>query len=135
MSRYSEITAYLEQEKNELNVKFPKNEKTTILLFKKLYEFMETDFAELSDNRVYRLFLISFKEIICFAFEEDVSKSYLRHFFQSLNNEVIIGYLVKFAKKKEKDIRFIMKRFLNLFTATWQGYNDDKNMVLEEIIN
>lgn len=129
-----ELIAYLEQEKVKVNTEFPKYEKTTAELFERVYAFFDVDFEELPDNRVYRCFLGSFREILCFAFETDVSKAYLRCLFKSLNNEIVVGYLGSCAKSRAKDIRFVMDRFLGLFIATWQGYNDDKRRVQEDII-
>ena len=130
----NELITYLKQEKNKLNFEFPKNEKTTAFLFEKLYEFLENDFEEMSDNRVYRCFLTSFKEIICFAFEEDVSKAYLRCFFKCLNREDFVAYLAKYSKSRAQDIHFIMERFLHFFISSWQGYGDDNKQVLKEIV-
>ncbi|MBR2860886.1 MAG: hypothetical protein IKB86_03520 [Clostridia bacterium] len=134
MGKNSELIEYLKQEKDKINFEFPKNEKITDSLFEKLYDFLENDFEGMSDNRVYRCFLTSFKEMICFAFRENVSKAYLRCFFKSLNREDFVSYLAKHAKSREKDIRFIMKRFLNSFIYSWQGYDNDKNKVLNEIV-
>ena len=60
MGKKSELITYLEQEKNKLNFEFPKNEKTTAFLFEKLYEFLGNDFKEMSDNSVFRCFLVLF---------------------------------------------------------------------------
>ena len=129
-----ELTAYLKQENIKVNTEFPQYEETTAELFEQVYAFFDVDFEELTDNRVYRCFLSSFKEIICFAFEKDVPKSYLRCFFKSLNNELVVGYLGSYAKSRAKDIKNIMDRFLHFFITTWQGYGDDKKRVLENIV-
>ena len=134
LGKNSQLITHLKHEKKKLNFEFPKNEKTTDSLFEKLYEFLENDFEEMSDNRVYRCFLTSFKEIICFAFEEDVSKAYLRCFFKCLNHEDFVAYLAKYSKSRANDIRFIMKRFSHFFVSSWQGYGDDKKQVLKEIV-
>jgi hypothetical protein len=131
----NELITYLKQEKNELNFEFPQNENTTASIFEMLYEFLNNDFEKISDNRVYRCFLTSFKEMICFAFEEDVSKAYLRCLFKSLNREDFVAYLTKHSKSRAKDIRFIMERFLHFFISSWQGYGDDKKQVLKEIVS
>lgn len=134
MNTKVELMAYLEQEKAKVNTKFPKYEKTTAELFEQVYAFFDIDFDELTDNRVYRCFLGSFKEIICFAFETDASKAYLHCFFQSLNNEIVVGYLGSYAKSRAQDIRSVMNRFLHFFVTSWQGYNDDKEKVLGRIL-
>lgn len=126
MNTRAELIAYLEREKIKVNTEFPQYEETTAELFQRVYAIFDVDFEELTDNRVYRCFLGAFKEMICFAFETDVSKAYLRYFFKSLNNEIVVGYLGNCAKSRAKDIRFVMDRFLNFFVATWQGYDNDK---------
>lgn len=134
MNAKAAVMEYLERDKTKVNTEFPKYEQTTAELFKQVYAFFDIDFGELTDNRAYRCFLGSFKEIICFAFEKDVSKAYLRCFFQSLNNEIVVGYLGSYAKSRATDIQLIMDRFLNFFVASWQGYDDDKEKVLERIL-
>jgi hypothetical protein len=129
-----ELTAYLERERIKVNTTFPKYEKITAELFEQVYAFIDVDFEEFTDNRVYRCFLSSFKEIICFAFEKDVPKSYLRCFFKSLNNETVVGYLGSYAKSRARDIKNVMDRFLDFFIVSWQGYDNDKKRVLEDII-
>ncbi len=135
MNTEVELMAYLEQMKENINAEFPKHEATTAELFDKVYAFFDIDFEELTDNRVYRCFLSFFKELICFAFDKGVSKAYLRCLFKSLNNEIIVRYLGSYAKSRTKDIKFAMDRFLNFFITTWQDCNNDKNRVLEHIVD
>lgn len=134
MNPKAELTAYLEREKIKVNTEFPQYEEITAELFEQVYAFFDVDFEELTDNRVYRCFLSSFKEIISFAFEKDVPKSYLRWFFRSLNNELVVGYLGSYAKSRAKDIRNVMERFLYFFIVSWQGFDNDKRRVLEDIV-
>lgn len=134
MHTKAELIAHLEQEKLRVNAEFPNYVEITAELFRQIYSFFDVDFPELTDNRIYRYFLGSFKEMICFAFESDVSKAYLRCVFKGLNNEIVVGYLGNYAKSRAKDIQLTMDRFLGFFIATWQGYNDDKKRVLDEII-
>ena len=135
MNISTELKSYFECEKEKLNSEFQKNKETTEELFAKVYDFLSIDFDELSDNRVYRCFLNSFKGIICFAFEQDLSKAYLRYFFKIMNDEMILKYLSIYSKSKAKEIRFIMSRFECFFIYSWQGYGNDKDKVLEEIMN
>lgn len=135
MNAKNELLAYLECEKEMLNAEFPQNAEITANLFQKVYDFFNVDFTELTDNRVYRCFLQSFKEIIGFAFEKDVSKKYLRYCFKSLNKEIVVGFLVKQAKSREKDIRFAMTWFYDSFVATWQWCDNNKKRVLAEIMS
>ncbi len=134
MSISPKLMTYLECEKENLNSEFPKNEETTTLLFEKVFDFLSTDFDEMSDNKVYRCFLISFREMFCIAFDKDVSKIYLRQFFKIMNNDIFLTYLSNHAKSRAKDIKNIMNRFVNFFISSWQGYNDNKDSVLDEII-
>lgn len=130
----NELLAYLEQEKANVNTKFPQYEATTLELFQQLHAFFVIDYTGLTDNRVYRCFLSFFKEIICYVFGAGVTKPYLRFIFKCLNNENVIKHLGSYAKSREADIRFDMHKFLDYFVMTWQGYNDDKQRVMEEII-
>ncbi len=134
MSINPKLMTYLECEKENLNSEFPKNQETTTLLFEKVFDFLSTDFDEMSDNKVYRCFLISFREIIFIAFDKDVSKVYLRQFFKIMNNDIFLTYLSNHAKSRAKDIKFVMNRFVHFFITSWQGYNDNKDRVLDEII-
>lgn len=134
MNTKSDLESYLECEMIMLNTEFPKFKDTTADLFQKSYEFISDDFDGLSDNCVFRLFLDSFKEIICFAFERDVSKAYLRSFFKIMNNEIIIAHIGNYAKSRLNDIKNVMFVFVNSFTTSWQGYDNNKERVLEEIV-
>ena len=128
------LITYLECEKENLVSEFPKNEETTTLLFEKVFDFLSTAFDEMSDNKVYRCFLLFFREIICIAFDKDVSKVYLRQFFKIMNNDIFLIYLSNHAKSREKDIKNIMNRFVHFFITSWQGYDNNKDRILDEII-
>ena len=134
MNKKADLIVYLEQGIAQLNVEFPKNEQSTSALFQKVVDFLNTDFEEMTDNCIYRYFLTSFKELICFAFETGVSKSYLRCFFKYLNNQRFIGYLGNYAKTRANDIRLVMDRFVDFFIATWKGFDNDRKRVLNNIV-
>ncbi len=134
MSISTNLMTYLKCEKENLISEFPKNEETTTILFEKVFDFFSTDFDEMSDNKVYRCFLVSFREIICIAFDKDVSKVYLRQFFKIMNNDIFLTYLTNHSKSRAKDIKNIMNRFVHFFINSWQEYNDNKDRVLDEII-
>ena len=134
MNKKTDLIIYLEQGINKLSVEFPKNEQSTSALFQKVVDFLNTDFEEMTDNCIYRYFLTSFKELIGFAFETGVSKSYLRCFFKYLNNQLFIGYLGNYAKTRANDIRLVMDRFVNFFITSWQGCNNDRKSVLNNIV-
>ena len=134
MNKKTDLIVYLEQGINKLNVEFPKNEQSTSALFQKVVDFLNTDFEEMTDNCIYRYFLTSFKELIGFAFETGVSKSYLRCFFKHLNNQLFIGYLGNYAKTRANDIQLVMDRFVDFFIASWQGCDNDRKRVLNNIV-
>ena len=134
MNKKADLIVYLEQGIAKLNVEFPKNEQSTSALFQKVVDFLNTDFEEMTDSHIYRHFLTSFKELICFAFETGVSKSYLRCFFKHLNNQLFVVYLGNYAKTRANDIRLVMDRFVDFFIATWQGFDNDRKRVLNNIV-
>lgn len=134
MNKKNDLIIYLEQGIHKLNVEFPKNEQSTSALFQKVVDFLDTDFEEMTDNCIYRYFLTSFKELIGFAFETGVSKKYLRCFFKHLNNPLFIGYLGNYAKTRANDIQLVMDRFVDFFIATWQGCDNDRKRVLNNIV-
>ena len=134
MNKKADLIVYLEQGIAQLNVEFPKNEQSTSALFQKVVDFLNTDFEEMTDSHIYRHFLTSFKELICFAFETGVSKSYLRCFFKHLNNQLFVVYLGNYAKTRANDIRLVMDRFVDFFIATWQGFDNDRKRVLNNIV-
>ncbi len=134
MNKKTDLIVYLEQGINKLNVEFPKNEQSTSALFQMVIDFLNADFEEMTDNYIYRYFLTSFKKLICFAFESGVSKSYLRCLFKHLNNKVFVGYLGNYAKTRANDIRLVMDRFVDFFITSWQGCDNDRKRVLNNIV-
>ena len=135
MNKKADLIVHLEQGITKLNAEFPQNQQSTTRLFRLVFDFLDADFAEMTDNRVYRYFLTSFKELICCAFETGVSKSYLRCLFKHLNNNVFVGYLDNCAKTRAHDIQLVMDRFVDFFITSWQGYDNDRNRVLNNIVN
>ena len=134
MNKKTDLIIYLEQGIIKLNVEFPKNEQSTSALFQKVVDFLNTDFEEMTDNCIYRYFLTFFKELIGFAFETGVSKSYLRCFFKHLNNQLFVGYLGNYAKTRANDIRLVMDRFVDFFITSWQSCDNDRKSVLNNIV-
>ena len=130
MSKKTDLIAFLEQGFDKLNTDFPKNREVTAALFQKVSDFLDTDFEEMTDNCVYRHFLTSWKEIISFAVQAGVSKSYLRCFLKHLNNKMFLDYLGSYAKTRANDFRLIMNRFVNCFTVS----NVEMDSVLREIV-
>ena len=135
MNKKTDLIVYLEQGITKLNIDFPQNGQSTTMLFRLVLDFLDADFAEMTDNRIYRYFLASFKELICCAFETGVSKSYLRCLFKHLNNNVFVGYLGNCAKTRANDIQLVMDRFVDFFVATWQGFDNDRKRVLDDIVS
>ena len=134
MDKKADLIAYLDQGIARLNAEFPQNAQSTTMLFQLIFGFLDTDFEEMTDNRIYRHFLASFKELIYFAFESGVSKSYLRCLFKYLDNNAFVDYLGNYAKVKTSSIQSVMDLLVNAFTTSWQGCNNDRKSVLEHII-
>ena len=125
--------SYLEFEKVKLNEEFPKYESVTEELFVQVSDFMNNDFDDISENKIYRFFLDKLKDITFYAFDRNVSKAYMRSFFEKLNNKNVVEYLTSIMKTKSIDISNIMKRFVNFFVY-WQDSDNTKDKKLEEII-
>ena len=125
--------SYLEFEKVKLNEEFPKYESVTEELFVQVSDFMNNDFDDISENKIYRFFLDKLKDITFYAFDRNVSKAYMRSFFKKLNNENVVEYLTSIMKTKPIDISNIIKRFVNFFVY-WQDSDNTKDKKLEEII-
>ena len=81
----------------------------------------------------YRFFLDKLKDITFYAFDRNVSKAYMRSFFEKLNNKNVVEYLTSIMKTKSIDISNIMKSFVNFFVY-WQDSDNTKDKKLEEII-
>ena len=135
MNNKADLLVYLEQGIAKLNYEFPQYEHSSSMLFQKLLDFLDSDFEEMTDNYIYRHFLSSFKDLICCAFEIGVPKSYLRCLFKQLNNRIFIGYLSNFAKRRANDMQLVMDRFVDFFVATWQGFDNDRKRVLDDIVS
>lgn len=125
--------SYLEFEKVKLNEEFPKYESVTEELFVQVSDFMNNDFDDISENKIYRFFLDKLKDITFYAFDRNVSKAYMRSFLKKLNNKNVVEYLTSIMKTKSIDISNIMKRFVNFFVY-WQDSDNTKDKKLEEII-
>lgn len=125
--------SYLEFEKVKLNEEFPKYESVTEELFVQVSDFMNNDFDDISENKIYRFFLDKLKDITFYAFDRNVSKAYMRSFFEKLNNKNVVEYLTSIMKTKSIDISNIMKSFVNFFVY-WQDSDNTKDKKLEEII-
>lgn len=125
--------SYLEFEKVKLNEEFPKYESVTEELFVQVSDFMNNDFDDISENKIYRFFLDKLKDITFYTFDRNVSKAYMRSFFEKLNNKNVVEYLTSIMKTKSIDISNIMKRFVNFFVY-WQDSDNTKDKKLEEII-
>ena len=125
--------SYLEFEKVKLNEEFPKYESVTEELFVQVSDFMNNDFDDISENKIYRFFLDKLKDITFYAFDRNVSKAYMRSFFKKLNNKNVVEYLTSIMKTKSIDISNIMKRFVNFFVY-WQDSDNTKDKKLQEII-
>ena len=110
MSSLNDCLEYLSYEKNKLNEVYANNASVTEELFLMFNNFIYDDYDGISENKIYRLFLESLKEMISYSFDCAVSKSYLRSYFKILNNKNVVGLLASVMKTKTTDIENIMKR-------------------------
>ena len=134
MTKNIKLMAYLQCKTEELNAEFPKYREVTNEVFSQINCLLNIDFGGMPDNRVYRYYLDSFKDIIIFLFSKDVTKVYLRSFFKSLNTPIVIQQLTKFSKNNSIRIQNLMNYFVDSCVSTWQWCNDNKNTILENII-
>ena len=100
----------------QLNINYPDKEDLTKHLLSKIKDFIETDFKGISENKIFRNFLITLREIIEFAFENKTTKSYLRIIFKTFNNDIILNELNRIMPSKEKNINFVLNKLFYLFT-------------------
>lgn len=133
MKLKTNCTAYLYKEKSILINDFPKYENTTEEIFIKLLEFVNTDFDGVSENKIYRNLLIIFREIICYAFENNASKAYMHRLFEKINNKKVLDYFINITKLNSQSICNILNRFVNLFVY-WQDSEQTKEFKLNEIL-
>lgn len=96
--------SYLELEKIKPNEEFPKYEITTEELFVQVSDFVNKDFEGIPENKIYRLYLKQLKDMICYAFNNNVSKA---SFFKKLNNKNMAEYLTGIMKNNTKKTIFL----------------------------
>ena len=123
---------YLDSAKSRLINDFPNNKELTDDLFIKVYNFVDTDFQGVSENKVFRIYLNTLKEVVELAFQKDASKSYMRNVFKQLNNEKLFDYLSIYINKKSTDVKFLMNKLVNFFV--YQDTTRQKESILNEII-
>ena len=99
-----------------------------------VYNFVCTDFNGVSENKIFRIFLNTFKDVIEFSFQNDASKSYMRTSFKKLNNKKFLDYLSVYMPAKSTVIKFIMDRFVNFFVYQ-QDFSISKEYRLKEIVD
>ena len=134
MSLKSECLLYFETAMTEYGKEFPDKEDLVNGLSAIFSDFLSEDYDGLTENRIYRLYLNTLKEIINTAFESDASKSFLRGFFKILNNKKIIAYLSSLAKTKSADIKYQLHRLYTEFVY-WAESDTTKESKLQKLID
>lgn len=134
MATNKDCILYLDDIKAQLIEEFPTNKELTEKIFLMVYNFVCTDFNGVSENKIFRIFLNTFKDVIEFSFQNDASKSYIRTIFKKLNNKKFLDYLSVYMPAKSTAIKFIMDRFVNFFVYQ-QDLSISKEYRLKEIVN
>lgn len=125
--------SYLKIEKNSLLSDFPKFENITEKVFENLFEFLDEDFDGISENKVFRCYLATLKEMIIICFEFKCSKVYMRSLFKKLNNKMYLNYVVSLMLSKSNDIKFISERLINEF-GYWQNSDNTRDEKEKDIL-
>ena len=134
MSLKSESLLYVETAMTEYSNEFSDKEDLIHSLSVIFSDFLNEDYDGLTENRIYRLYLDTLKEIIITAFENDASKSLLRGFFKILNNKKVTDYLSSLAKTKSIDIKYQLHRLYNEFVY-WAESDTTKDNKLNKLID
>ena len=134
MSLKSESLLYVETAMAEYSNEFSDKEDLIHSLSVIFSDFLNEDYDGLTENRIYRLYLDTLKEIIITAFENDASKSLLRGFFKILNNKKVTDYLSSLAKSKSSDIKFLLERLYTEFVY-WAESDITKDNKLNKLID
>ena len=134
MATNKDCILYLDDIKAQLIEEFPTNKELTEKNFLMVYNFVCTDFNGVSENKIFRIFLNTFKDVIEFSFQNDASKSYMRTIFKKLNNKKVLDYLSVYMPAKSTVIKFIMDRFVNFFVYQ-QDLSISKEYRLKEIVD
>ncbi len=134
MNTKYECLTYLKNEAAELNKSFQKNEQITEELFNIFIGFIDEDYEYITDNKTYRLFLKTIKEIVIKAFENNASKSFMRVFFKKLNNKAVINYLSDIAPKQTANFKNSLARLVSEFVY-WQESDHKKELKLNYLIS
>lgn len=134
MSLKSECLLYFESAMTEYRKEYPDKEDIINSISAIFSDFVSEDYEGITENRIYRLFLNTLKEILNTAFENNCSKSFLRGFFKILNNKKVTDYLSSLAKTKSIDIKYQLHRLYNEFVY-WAESDTTKDNKLNKLID
>ncbi len=124
---------FLNDERNKLINEFEKLDELTKKVFLSLIELSDKDLDSISENRRFRVFLTTFKEIIVMCFENHATKSYMRSLFKHLNNKNILAFYMELVPSRSTEIKQIMEIFV-VFFVYWQDPETTKENKLQEIL-
>jgi len=132
MSSKNDCLSYLRNAKSELDNDSPENGQLTDSLFAIFSDFVSSDYKGVSDNKIYRLYLYTLKEILNVAFENNASKSFMRSFFKKLNTKVITDYLSSLSRSHSSDFKNTLSRMVTEFVY-WQESDHKKELKLNHL--
>lgn len=115
MTVLEEFTAYLDKKTAEIIKDFSAFEALTLRLADKIKDFAEEDFEGVNENKVYRIFLDTVREMVEISIEEKASKSYLRCFWKVLDSKVAHKALTPFMQSKAEKVKSITDRMVNFY--------------------
>ena len=118
MSKYQEILDYV----NWYQKEYPDKEDIINSISAIFSDFVSEDYEGITENRIYRLFLNTLKEILNTAFENNCSKSFLRSFFKRLNNKNVNAYLSSLAKSIMSPALTLTSIYLGIFFIRESSY-------------
>ena len=109
------FSQYIDNKKAELLKAFPDYENLTETFFRRITDFVAEDFEGFSENKVYRIFLKTVKDIVNISFEEKASKSYLRSFWKIIDTKDVCNCLTTFMRSKSSSVKCITARMVNFY--------------------
>ena len=115
MTVLEEFTAYLDKKTAEIIKDFPALKALTLRLTDKIKDFTEEDFEGVNENKVYRIFLDTVREIVNISIEENATKSYMRSFFKALDSKEVHKALTPFMQSKAEKVKSITDRMVNFY--------------------
>lgn len=126
---------YLAEAKESLLAQYPKQAQFTQAAFSSVFDFVGSDFAGISEHKVFRALLDILTELVEEAFACDVPKSYLQAFFKALHCETAVDSVAVNMPARKEDVKFVLyalkQNVVHIPAASEKEYRKD---VLIDII-